>query len=321
MRLLRGLIFGLITMLMLGNQGVALTQVERSRFFDETGQWISGEFLDFYEKVPEPERLFGNPITPAFDSSLSKNQSGTIIQYFEKARFELHPEYPPGSRVTLTRLGEYFYHHDTIEPATRYRNSPYACQRFSDDSPPVCYEFLQFFILNGGVAKFGFPLSELVTNKNRSVQYFNWAVLEWYPERSGGETVSLANLGTRYFYAIREDVSLLESVENGIIAKMVDLRVNAFVQRAIMPPNGLQEVYVVVQNQILQPVYGAHVAMQIFLPSGEIQYFSMPLTNSSGVSQVRLIVQDEPAGLARVVVNVRTYEKHETSETSFRVWK
>jgi hypothetical protein len=319
MRLLRGLIIGLIFMLLLGNQGVAVTQVERTRYFDETGQWVTGDFLDFYERVPEPEKLYGNPITPAFDSSLSKDPSGTIIQYFEKARFELHPENLAYLRVTLTRLGEYFYQHDDIKPSTRYQKSPYACQSFSEDRPPVCYEFLQYFNLNDGVAQFGYPISELVIYENRSVQYFERAVFEWYPEQSGGEIVALADLGTRYFYAIGENPPLLDP--DSIPAKLVELRVNAFVERAIMPPNGLQEVYVVVQNQILQPVSEAHVSIQIFFPSGEMQIFSMPLTNSDGVSQVRLIVKDEPAGLARVVVVVRTFDKQVTSETSFRVWK
>jgi len=36
---------------------------------------------------------------------------------------------------------------------------------------------------------------------------------------------------------------------------------------------------------------------------------------------VAFIVQDEPAGLAQVVVDVRTVELHVTTTTSFRIWK
>ncbi len=308
-------------MLTLGNQGVALTQAGSTRYFDATGQWVSGDFLDFYEQAPEPDMMFGDPITPAFDSTLSKDPSGTLIQYFEKARFEFHPENPPEMRVTLTPLGRYFYHQDVIVPSSWQQNSPYACKSFSVDTPPVCYDFLQFFNLNGGVAKFGYPISELVTNKNRPVQYFDWAVLEWHPECSDGDIVSLADLGTRYFYAIGEDPSFLTSTTNGIPANLIELRVNAFVKRAIIPPNGMQEVYVVVQNQILQPVSGAQVYMQLFLPSGITLVYSMPLTNSHGISQVPFNVKDEPVGLARVVIDVRTEDRHVTSETSFRIWK
>lgn len=321
MRLLRGFIIGLILLLILGNQGVAITQVERTRYFDATGQWVTGDFLEFYEQVPDPVELYGNPITPAFDSTESNDPSGILIQYFENARFELHPENPSELRVRITPLGEYYFQKDDIAPSAWNQNSPYACQSMSADTPPVCYDFLQYFNLNGGIAIFGYPVSELVTNKNRSVQYFDWAVFEWHPERSAGEQVSIEDLGARYFYDIREDVSLLEPADNGIIAQILEVRVSAFVQRAVIPPNGLQEVYVVVQNQILQPVSGAHVFMKLYLPSGEIRIFSMPLTNSNGISHERLNVQDEPAGLVRVVVDVHTFDRHVTTETSFRIWK
>ncbi len=106
-----------------------------------------------------------------------------------------------------------------------------------------------------------------------------------------------------------------------VLANPLQLRVSAFVNRAVMPPNGLQEVYVVVQNQTLQPVPGAHVMLHLILPSGKVQDFSMPLTNSNGISQVSFIVQDEPAGLVNVVVEVRTIDLHVTTVTSFRIWK
>jgi hypothetical protein len=47
----------------------------------------------------------------------------------------------------------------------------------------------------------------------------------------------------------------------------------------------------------------------------------MPLTNSNGISQVSFIVPDEPAGLAQIIIEVRTGEHYLTSETSFRIWK
>jgi len=319
--ILRGFYFGLIVMLLLANQGVAAAQVERSLYFPETGQWVSGAILDMYESVPEPEVVFGYPITKAFEAAWSRNPSGTLIQYFERARFELHPENPADLRVTLTLLGEYFYDRDEFQPASHNKPSPYACRNIPQGGLPVCYAFLQFFDQYGGVAQFGYPISELVTHQGRMVQYFQRARFEWHPENPTGEKVTLSELGREYFYDLNEDYKLMRPESDGILVHPLELRIHAFVNRAVMPSNGLQELFVVVQNQTLQPVSGAHVTLHLTLPSGKVHDFSMPLTNSNGISQVAFIVQDEPAGLAQVVVDVRTVELHVTTTTSFRIWK
>jgi hypothetical protein len=320
-RSLRGLCIGLIVILLLANQGVAAAQVERSRYFPETGHWVTGAFLEMYESVPNPEIVFGYPITEAFDSRLSPNPSGTLIQYFEQVRFELHPENPTDLRVTTTLLGEYFFDQDEFQPSNQNQASPYACRSIPEDGLPVCYAFLQYFDRHGGVAQFGYPLSELVTHAGRMVQYFQRARFEWHPGNPPGMKVVLSDLGREYFYAVNEDFGLMQPDSDWVLANPLQLRVSAFVNRAVMPPNGLQELYVVVQNQTLQPVPGAHVMLHLTLPSGKIHDFSMPLTNSNGISQVSFIIQDEPAGLVHAVVVVRTIELHVTTETSFRIWK
>mgnify|MGYP001116337714 FL=1 len=308
-------------MLLLASQGGAAAQDERSLYFPETGQWVSGAFLEFYLSVPDPETVFGYPITKAFQADWSNNPSGTMIQYFERARFELHPENPADLRVTLTLLGEYFFDHDEFLPANHYQPSPYACRHIPEDGLPVCYAFLQYFDQFGGVAQFGYPLSELVIYQGRMVQYFQRARFEWHPENQPGEKVTLSDLGREYFYDLTENFELMRPESDGILAHPLELRVHAFVNRAVMPANGLQELFVVVQNQTLQPVPGAHVTLHLTLPSGKMHDFSMPLTNSNGLSRVSFIVQDEPAGLAQVVVEVRTVELHVTTTTSFRIWK
>ena len=320
-RPLRGIYLGFIVVLLLANYGVAAAQGESPRYFPETGQWVSDAFLEMYESVPEPEVVFGYPISQAFESNSSRNPSGTLIQYFERARFELHPDNPADLRVTLTLLGEYFFNRDDFQPASHYQPSSYACRNIPHDGLPVCYAFLQFFDQYGGVAQFGYPISELVTHQGRLVQYFQRARLEWHPENPPGEKVTLSNLGREYFYDLNESFALMHPETDGILTHPLELRVHAFVNRAVMPPNGLQELFVVVQSQTLQPVYGAYVTLHLTLPSGKQYEFSMPLTNSNGISQVTFIVQDEPVGLAQVVVEVRTVELHETTTTSFRIWK
>jgi hypothetical protein len=78
---------------------------------------------------------------------------------------------------------------------------------------------------------------------------------------------------------------------------------------------------VVVHNQFHWPESGALVTVKVLLPSGNTRDYSMNLTNSQGISQVPFIVPDEPAGLAQVIVEVRTSTLFVSTETSFRIWK
>ena len=306
-------------LLMLINQGVAAAQGGQARLFEETGYWVTGEFLEFYERIPNAEVVLGNPFSSAFDSNLSKDPAGTLIQYFERGRLELHPENPPGLRVTMTLIGEYLYDHDEIDGSVEFQPRTSGCRNFPHDGYPVCYAFLRFFEENGGIAQFGYPISELVFHEGRLVQYFQRARFEWHPERANGQKVSLSDIGWEYFYAI-ENPDLLGDAD-GIPQNPIVLHIHAFVDRAVMAPNGMQEVLVVVHNQRNEPIYGAHVTIQVHMPSGASWNYSMPLTNSNGISQVSFIVPDEPAGLAQIIIEVRTSELYLTSETSFRIWK
>ena len=311
----------LVVMLVLVNQGVAAAQGGGTRFFSDTGHWVTGEFLDYYEQNPNAAIDYGSPVSPAFDAYLSKDPAGTKIQYFERARFELHPENPPGLRVILTLVGEYFYDHDEIDASILIPTHSSDCRNIPRDGLPVCHAFLQYFESYGGIAQFGYPLSGLVFHEGQMVQYFQRARFEWNRNLPNGRKVTLSNIGLEYFYAIKEDPNLLRTDTDFIPEDMMQLRVNAFVDRATMPPNGIQEIVVVVQNQLFQPVAGAHVSVQVIMPTGEILNVSMSLTNSNGISKERFVVPDVPAGLARIVVKVRTSDLNITTETSFRIWK
>jgi hypothetical protein len=96
------------------------------RLYPQHGHWIMGDFLETYLSIPNPEEIYGYPITEAFQ----EQTLGRIVQYFEKARFELVPENPPELRVRITELGSYFLESAGQElplPA----NFP-ACKRFEE---------------------------------------------------------------------------------------------------------------------------------------------------------------------------------------------
>jgi hypothetical protein len=72
------------------------------RHFPETGFSVCYAFLDFFNSNGQVAQ-FGYPISDF------KIHDGRIVQYFQRARFEWHPELSPGQRVTLGDLGaEYF---------------------------------------------------------------------------------------------------------------------------------------------------------------------------------------------------------------------
>jgi hypothetical protein len=319
--LLRSVTIGLVVLFLLMNQGVTSAQVEQSRYFPETGHWVTGEFLVKYESTPNPEQVYGYPITDAFSSELSRSPAGTLIQYFERARFELFPENLPELRVTLTPLGEYFLEVDSPGRALSILTNPSACRNIPEGGFQVCYAFLLFFDNQGGIAQFGYPISGLVIQGDRLVQYFQRARFEWRPELPSGQRVMLTDVGYQFFYSVGENADLIQPSPDAVLTDLLELQVSTFVNRSVLPPNGLQEVYVVVQNQYLMAVPGAQVVIHVRMPSGEVQDYSMPITDSNGVSAISFIVQDEPTGQVHIVVDVRTSNLLVTSETSFRIWK
>ena len=138
------------------------------QYFPQTGHNILGDFLAFYQSVSDASTVFGLPITELFTTV---DSSRLTVQYFEKARFELHPELAVGQRVQVTMLGQKLYHAGT--PFVNVTTAG-ACQVFNGFG--VCYDFLAFFNQHGGLARFGNPISAFeFLPDGRIVQYFERA--------------------------------------------------------------------------------------------------------------------------------------------------
>lgn len=74
-----------------------------AQFFPETGHNVSGRFLIFWRDnggLPQ----FGYPITEEIVETLEDGKSYTV-QYFERARFEFHPENRPPHDILLGQFG------------------------------------------------------------------------------------------------------------------------------------------------------------------------------------------------------------------------
>ncbi|MFO7169556.1 MAG: hypothetical protein DIU80_016140 [Chloroflexota bacterium] len=79
-----------------------------ARFFPETGYGVSGAFLRFWEQNGGVEVL-GYPISGELQETLSDGQVHTV-QYFERARLELHPQHAGTPyEIQLGLLGRALY--------------------------------------------------------------------------------------------------------------------------------------------------------------------------------------------------------------------
>ena len=148
-------------------------------YYPQTGQFLSGAFRVFYEQNGGTAN-FGFPITPPY----FRNEDRQIVQYFERARFELIEE---PSRPPFIRLGDigtdYIrfngYNFGRIEPVPDTPTRRY----FPETGHKIEGIFKDYWDNNNGAFFFGGPLSELVaevlpSGEQKTVQYFERTRLE-----------------------------------------------------------------------------------------------------------------------------------------------
>ncbi len=305
---------------LLGMGGSAVRAQQSGQYFPQSGHNVVGEFWTFYQSVADAQVVFGAPITEAFTSA---DGSGLTVQYFERARLELHADQPIGLRVQATPLGSLLY-----QPGAPSVNlsTPGACRTFFNGFS-TCYDFLLFFDQHGGVERFGNPISSFEFQPDgRLVQYFERARFEWHPELAPGQNVTLTSLGQLYFNAVHEDPSRLNAIQplNPDIVNrppVLALHAMVFVGKATTLQTDAQQIYVIVQDQALEPVLGSTGIVTVSLPDG--QKLSYPLvTDADGIAIVPAVrFTGQPAGvLAGVEVEMAYQGLASTSSTSFRIW-
>lgn len=289
--------------------GSVQAQTTESEYFAETGHSVRGEFLTYYRSVPNPTLVYGYPLTEQFTSN-----DGKTVQYFHRARFELDPM----QGVKLTPLGR-----ETYSPERQLViNNPLACRTYSQTGFAVCFAFRDFFEQNGGVAQFGYPISPFEYRNNQIVQYFENARFEWRPERAEGQRVRLTDLGRIYFEQHGEDPAFLKASLQGFAGPdlVLQLQVRAFPNKAVTKSSDFQTVYVIVQDQNLQPVVGARGDAIIHMVN------STPLRqniifNDKGVGKLEFAFQSQPIGkLVNITITAFYNGLQGSTTTSFRIW-
>ncbi len=319
--IIRFLILTLCVSLLGNTSAPAAAQQMGGQYFLQSGHNILGEFWTFYQGVADAGTVFGLPITEQF---VTADGSGLTVQYFEKARLEFHPDLPLGQRIQVTGLGQKLYHAGA--PSVNLTTSG-ACRELNGFG--VCYDFLAFFDQHGGQARFGNPLSAFeFLPDGRIVQYFERARFEWYPELAAGQNVRLTDVGWLYFANQHEDSIWLNPARAWNFDEMtppplpVSLRTMVFVAKAVTLSSDTQKVFVVVQDQALNPVYGTVITVTLRLPDGEVQTYPLT-TDANGIGLVSSIsFTDQSTGsLATVDVQVSYRGLLATATTSFRIWR
>ena len=181
--------------LLLGARGAVfyLGGTPPTRCFPQTGYCVGGEFLDYWERHGGLA-LNGYPIS---DPLIRKLDDGRVyrVQYFERVRLEAHPEMiDPQQRVQLGQFGRSI--HGGVDPAVPPREG---ATYFAETGHNLTGRFGSYWELNGGLAQFGYPLTEEIEERigatSYRVQYFERARFEYHPENATPNDLLLGQFG------------------------------------------------------------------------------------------------------------------------------
>ncbi|HYF65232.1 MAG TPA: hypothetical protein VD886_20560 [Herpetosiphonaceae bacterium] len=205
-----------------------------SRCFAETGHCIEGRFLEYWEQNGGLA-VFGLPIGAAGQEVNRDTGATYLTQWFERARFELHPENAAPYDVLLGRLGADQWAQNTTLPIMlvpehgmppEQRQPQAGCRWFPETRFNVCNEegingplmrigFLDYWESHGlsdprmdadqrSLALLGLPITGMFLAYNSSgdfvlMQYFERARLEFH-RREEGSLVLQGRLGAEVLH-------------------------------------------------------------------------------------------------------------------------
>jgi subtilisin family serine protease len=165
-------------------------------YFAETGHTLRGEFKRFWD-TRGGLAVFGFPLSEEFTEVSQTDGKTYLVQYFQRNRFEYHPENANTPNVVLLGLlGSELTKGRTFAPAAPVPSTPNLIY-FPETQHTLTGRFLQYWQQNGGLAIFGYPISEPIQENGLLVQYFQRNRFEYHPENANSRfDVLLGLLGT-----------------------------------------------------------------------------------------------------------------------------
>ncbi|MHB8647850.1 MAG: hypothetical protein ACYDAR_18875, partial [Thermomicrobiales bacterium] len=170
------------------------------RYFPETGYVVGYAFLTFWN-ANGGATIFGFPLTNEGVDPASQ----LTVQYFERSRFEYHPEAAGTPQlVQLTNVGRIITAGRTDPAFPPQPLVPAGSDRsyYVQTQHSIGGQFKKFFDQNGGIFIFGYPISEETIEPNPTdgvaytVQWFERARFEFHPEfNATPNAIELGQLG------------------------------------------------------------------------------------------------------------------------------
>jgi hypothetical protein len=186
----------------IGIQDAAALPLVQNMYFAPSGFHISDRsgFLSYWRRGGGL-LVFGYPLSGEIV------EDGRIVQYFERARFEYHPEnLGKEGQVMLSLLGTELYGDRGFTDGQPTDGRIY----FPETGNTLGGKFLLFWQKRGGLGVFGFPISEpfeetsQIDGQVRIVQYFERAKFEYFPEELGSFYQSQVNAYGLKLQGLRE---------------------------------------------------------------------------------------------------------------------
>jgi len=184
----RVLLFGVLLLTALAFGGIAPRSAVAAscQTFPATGKQVCDPFLSYWQAHGGLAQQ-GLPISDAFNETNPTNGQIYLTQYFERARFEYHPEInDPQYQVLLGLLGsEQFL---VKYPGGRPAVPATGVNCFQQTGQCVDDRFFAYWQMHGGLAQQGLPISEPfdeinpTDGKTYRTQYFERARFEYHPE-------------------------------------------------------------------------------------------------------------------------------------------
>jgi spore germination protein len=186
----------------------AFKSTDAKVYFKESGHSLGGVFLKFWREnggLP----VYGYPLTEEFMETSPTDGKPYRVQYFERNRFEHHPEKKPPHDVELGLLGV-----ETTQgrhfPGPGFEVPGPDWILFPQVKHSLSGKFLSHWQSKGGLSRFGYPISEPMLERSKLddkvylVQYLERARMELHPEYAGTESeVLLGHLGRDVLPCVR----------------------------------------------------------------------------------------------------------------------
>jgi hypothetical protein len=164
-------------------------------YIKESGHYLQGDFKDVWFRTDiNGLSIYGYPLTEQFTEYDPRSKSDKIVQYFERVKFE---QASPKDLVRTALIG-----YDAIEgrffPPGRFAVTTDDQTFFDQTKHLLKGAFYDFWYKNGGLQRFGYPITEEFTEKNAEgkdtvYQYFERAKFAFDPETKN-VTISLLGL-------------------------------------------------------------------------------------------------------------------------------